>query len=62
MAGPLPAQKGVVMERTARLRWMLSGNVSNRASHTELHTATSVAVITPTLSDSQWRRIMCRFS
>ena len=44
---------GVVTERTARLRWISSGNINRRASHTELVTATSVAVTTPAVSDIQ---------
>ena len=53
---------GVVTERTARLRWISSDRVNSRASQTELHTATTVAVTTPALSDIQWRLIMARLS
>ncbi len=53
---------GVVIDRTARLRCTSSGSVNRRASHTELYTATSTAVVTPAVSDSQWRRMICRFS
>ncbi|MNY70906.1 hypothetical protein D3C86_2091310 [compost metagenome] len=45
--------KGVVTERTARLRWISSDKVNRRASHTELVTATTVAVTTPAVSDIQ---------
>lgn len=53
---------GVVTERTARLRWISSDRVNSRASQTELHTATTVAVTTPALSDIQWRLIIARLS
>jgi len=53
-SGPAAASaKGVVTERTARLRWISSGRVNRRASHTELVTATTVAVTVPAVSDIQ---------